>query len=146
MTLCDRIDSRPPGSPVPGILQGRTLEWVAISFSSAWKWKVKVKSLSRPHELQPSRLLRPWDLPGKSAGVGCHCLLHCKSQLVTYFTYPRLLSKSSIMQPLSTFLTLQLFTPLLPIKVIPWSSHISNVFLYSYCVFWFRMLSSTKLF
>ena len=36
----------PPGSPVPGILQARTLEWVAISFSSAWKWKVKVKSLS----------------------------------------------------------------------------------------------------
>ena len=38
---------QPPGSPVPGILQARTLEWVAISFSSAWKWKVKVKSLSR---------------------------------------------------------------------------------------------------
>ena len=41
------IDGSPPGSPVPGILQGRTLEWVAISFSNAWKWKVKVKSLSR---------------------------------------------------------------------------------------------------
>ena len=46
-TLCDPIDGSPPGSPVPGILQARTLEWVAISFSSAWKWKVKVKSLSR---------------------------------------------------------------------------------------------------
>ena len=46
-TLCDAIDSGPPGSPVPGILQARTLEWVAISFSNAWKWKVKVKSLSR---------------------------------------------------------------------------------------------------
>ena len=44
--LCDPIDSSPPGSPVPGILQARTLEWVAISFSNAWKWKVKVKSLS----------------------------------------------------------------------------------------------------
>ena len=44
-TLCDPIDGGPPGSPVPGILQARTLEWVAISFS--WKWKVKVKSLSR---------------------------------------------------------------------------------------------------
>ena len=43
--LCDPIDSSPPGSPVPGILQARTLEWVTISFSSAWKWKVKVKSL-----------------------------------------------------------------------------------------------------
>jgi len=46
-TLCDPIDGSPPGSPVPGILQARTLEWAAISFSSAWKWKVKVKSLSR---------------------------------------------------------------------------------------------------
>ena len=46
-TLCDPIDGRPPGSPVPGILQTRTLEWVAISFSKAWEWKVKVKSLSR---------------------------------------------------------------------------------------------------
>ena len=46
-TLCDPIDSSPSGSTVPGILQARTLEWVAISFSNAWKWKVKVKSLSR---------------------------------------------------------------------------------------------------
>ena len=46
-TLCDPIDGRLPGSPVPGILQARTLEWVAISFSNAWKWKVKGKSLSR---------------------------------------------------------------------------------------------------
>ena len=46
-TLCDPIDGSPPGSPVPGILQVRTLEWIAISFSNAWKWKVKVKSLSR---------------------------------------------------------------------------------------------------
>ena len=45
-TLCDPIDGSPPGSPAPGILQARTLEWVAISFSNAWKWKVKVKSLS----------------------------------------------------------------------------------------------------
>ena len=45
-TLCDPIDSSPPGSPVPGILQARTLEWVAMSFSNAWKWKGKVKSLS----------------------------------------------------------------------------------------------------
>ena len=45
-TLCDPIDGSPPGSSIPGILQARTLEWVAISFSSAWKWKVKVKSLS----------------------------------------------------------------------------------------------------
>ena len=46
LTLCDPIDSSPPGSSVHGILQARTLEWVAISSSNAWKWKVKVKSLS----------------------------------------------------------------------------------------------------
>ena len=46
-TLCDPTGGSPPGSAVPGILQTRTLEWVAISFSSAWKWKVKVKLLSR---------------------------------------------------------------------------------------------------
>ena len=47
LTLCDPIDGSPPGSPIPGILQARTLEWVAISSSNAWKWKVKVKLLSR---------------------------------------------------------------------------------------------------
>ena len=46
-TLCDPIDGSPSGSPIPRILQARSLEWVAISFSSACKWKVKVKSLSR---------------------------------------------------------------------------------------------------
>ena len=55
LTLCDPIDGSPPGSPVPGILQARTLEWVAISFSNAWKWKLKVKSLSR---VRPSAT--PW--------------------------------------------------------------------------------------
>ena len=54
-TLCDPIDGSPPGSPVPGILQARTLEWVAISFSNAWKWKVNVKSLSRVR-----LLVTPW--------------------------------------------------------------------------------------
>ena len=46
-TLCDPVDGSPPGSAVPGILQARILEWVAISFFDAWKWKGKVKSLSR---------------------------------------------------------------------------------------------------
>ena len=50
--LCDPIDGSPPGSPIPGILQARTLEWVAISFSNAWKWKVKVKSLCRVRLLE----------------------------------------------------------------------------------------------
>ena len=55
LTLCNRIDGSPPGFPVPGILQARTLEWVAISFSNAWKWKVKVKLLSRVQ-----LLVTPW--------------------------------------------------------------------------------------
>ena len=60
-TLWDPIDGSPPGSPIPGILQARTLKWVAISFSNAWKWKVKVKSLSHIR-------LNPMDcnLPGSS--------------------------------------------------------------------------------
>ena len=77
-TLCDPIDGSPPGSPVPGILQARTLEWVAISFSNAWKWRVTVKSLSRVW-----LLATPWtaayqappsmgEFPGKSTGVGCY--------------------------------------------------------------------------
>ena len=79
-TLCDPIGGSPPGSTVPGILQARILEWVAISFSNAWKRKVKVKSLSRVQ-----LLATPWtaayqaplsmDFPGKSTGVGCHRLL-----------------------------------------------------------------------
>ena len=62
LTLCDPIDGSPPGSPVPVILQARTLEWVAISFSNAWKWKVKVKPLSHV------QLSDPMDcsLPGTS--------------------------------------------------------------------------------
>ena len=70
---------QPTRLPVPGILQARTLEWVAISFSNAWKWKVK--SLSRVRLFATPwtaayRLLCPWDFPGKSTGVGCHCLFH----------------------------------------------------------------------
>ena len=54
-TLCNPIDDSPPGYPVPGILQARTLEWAAISFSNAWKWKVRVKLLSRVR-----LLVTPW--------------------------------------------------------------------------------------
>ena len=57
LTLCDPRDRSPPDSPVPGILQARTLEWVAISFSNAWKWKVKGKSLSRVQ-----LLATPWTI------------------------------------------------------------------------------------
>ena len=64
-TLCDLVDGSPPGSPVPGILQARTLEWVAISFSRAWKWKVKVKSLSRVR-----LLATPWTVASQAPQYG----------------------------------------------------------------------------
>ena len=92
-TLCNRIDDSPPGSPVPGILQARTLEWVAVSFSNEWKWKVKVKSLSRVR-----LLVTPWTAAHQAppsmgfsrqeSGVGCHCLLRI-SCLNTYYGLPR---------------------------------------------------------
>ena len=79
-TLCNPIDGSPPGSPVPGILQQE--HWSGLPFpspmhgSEKWKWICSVVSdPQRPHGLQPSRLLHPWDFPGKSAGVECHCLL-----------------------------------------------------------------------
>ena len=89
-TLCDPIDGSPPGSPVPGILQARTLEWGAISFSNAWKWKVKVKSLSRVR-----LLATPWTAAyqappsmgfsrQKSTGVGCHRLLRRETTVCNY--------------------------------------------------------------
>ena len=88
-TLCHSIDGSPPGSVISGILQARILEWVAISFSNAWKRKVKVESLSRVWLLET-----PWtaayqtplsmDFPGKSTGVGCHCLLRMYIYILTY--------------------------------------------------------------
>ena len=117
-TLCDPIDGSPPGSPFPGILQARTLEWVAISFSSAWKWKVKVKSLSR---VRPSatpwtaaRLLCPRDFPGKSTGVGCHCLLWRRTD-----SWKRLWCWERLLHPLkwSIYLPKNLF------HQFPWSTH-----------------------
>ena len=92
-TLCNPIDGSPPGSPVPGILQARTLEWVGMSFSNAGKWKVKVKPLSRVR-----LLATPWTAAYQappSMGfsrqeywVGCHCLLHlccCKWQYFIFY-------------------------------------------------------------
>ena len=80
LTLGDPIDSSHQAPPVPGILQARTLEWVAISFSNAGKWKVKVKSVSRvrllatpwtaAHQAPPSM-----EFSRQITGVGCHCLL-----------------------------------------------------------------------
>ena len=87
LTLCDPIDGSPPGSTVPGILQARTLEWVAISFSNAWKWKVKTKSLSRVR-----LLVTPWTAAYQApppmgfsrqeywTGVPLPCMVISKSQ------------------------------------------------------------------
>ena len=111
-TLCDCIDGRPSGSPVPGILQARTLEWVAISFSSAWKWKVKVKSLSRvqllatqwtaayraPPSMGLSRqeywsgmpspsLKRPWNPLNSSSLIYSHCARHWTARQIGYNLY-----------------------------------------------------------
>jgi len=88
LTLWDPIDlSTPPGSPVPGILQARTLEWVVISFSNAWKWKVKAKSLSCVRSLAWTAAYQAppsMSFPGKSTGVGCHCLLQAIPLLGIY--------------------------------------------------------------
>ena len=79
-TLCDPMDISPPGSPSLGF--SRQEHWSGLPFPSPmhecekWKWSRSVVSDSlRLHGLQPTRLLHPWDFPGKSTGVGCHCLL-----------------------------------------------------------------------
>ena len=109
LTLCDPIDGSPPGSPTPGILQVRTLEWVAISFSNAWQWTVKVKSHSRVRLSATPwtaayQAPHPWDSPGKSTGVGCHChllhlpLKHWYSQvLINSIHFPWVISSIHIM-------------------------------------------------
>ena len=86
---CNPIDGSPPGAPIPGILQAKILEWAAISFSNAWKWKWKwshsvMSDSQRPHRLQPTRLLHPWDFPGNSTGVECHCVLHALLSILIY--------------------------------------------------------------
>ena len=94
-TLCDTIDGSPPGSPIPGILQARTLEWVAISFSNAWKWKVKVKLLSHvrlfttpwtaayqaPPSMGFSRQEYRSGVPLPSPGIILRAVLICTSML-----------------------------------------------------------------
>ena len=102
-TLCDPRDGSPPGSPVPRTLQAGTLEWVAISFSNAWKWKVKVKSLSRVR-----LLVTPWTaahqaplsmgfsrqeywsgvpLPSPSTKEGSNKIRHFEKKKITRFAW-----------------------------------------------------------
>ena len=99
-TLCNPTDGSPPGSSVPGILQARMgchlylkLNTVlyAIQFNSVQFSHSVVSNSLRPHGLQPIRLLCPWNFPGKSTGVGCHCLLQIltvKSSLFTKIIFP----------------------------------------------------------
>ena len=74
-TLCNPIDGSPPGSPFPGILQARTLEWVAIFFSNAWKWKVKVKSES---EVAQSCLTLSGPMDCSLAGSSIHRIFQAR--------------------------------------------------------------------
>ena len=95
LALCNPTDGSPPGSPVPGILQARTLERVAISFSNAGKWKVKVKSLSRVR-----LLATPWTAPHPappSVGVSRQeywsgVPLHFSSLILNYLIFKKILS------------------------------------------------------
>ena len=85
-TLCDPIDGVPAVSAIPGILQAKTLECVAISFSSAWKWSRSVTSdSSQPHGLQPTRLLRPWGFFRQEYWSGLP--LPSPTALMYYFSY-----------------------------------------------------------
>ena len=78
----------------PSLGFSRQEHWNGLPFpspmheSEKWKWSRSVTSdSSRPHGLQPTRLLRPWDFPGKSTGVGCHCLLHPLTLSTKYFSF-----------------------------------------------------------
>ena len=100
-TLCDPIDGSRPDSPVRGILQARTLEWVAISFSNEWKWKVKVKSLSRVRLFATPRTAAFQAPPSMGFSrqeywSGCHCLLQKVSAVFTYNSGQKVLACASL--------------------------------------------------
>ena len=118
-TLCNPIDGSPPGSPIPGILQARTLEWVDVSFSNAWKWKVKVKSLSRirllatpwtaTHQAPPSMgFSRQEYWSGVPLPSPILCMGRCKplGSLHSFLSYAPQLSKAN---PVSFFTLLLSF-------------------------------------
>ena len=122
LTLCDPVDHGPPGSSVHEILQARILKWVAISFSSDKVWsewsEVTQPCLTlRPHRLQLTRLPCLWDFPGKSTGVGCHCLLQicvcvcvCVFSKTTEAFSPALLFSSQAL----TRIDFNMFLPMVP--------------------------------
>ena len=83
-TLCSPIDGCPPGYPVPGILQARTHCLLQCRKVKSESEVAQSCLTSRPHGLQLTRLLHPYDFPGKSTGVGCHCLLQNKPSTTFY--------------------------------------------------------------
>ena len=92
-TLCDPIDSSPPGSSVPGILQARTLEWVAISFSTVCTHAKLLQScptLCDPIDSSPPGSPVPGILQARNTGVGCHFLLRCIKVKVKSLSHVRL--------------------------------------------------------
>ena len=103
-TLCDPVDGSPPGSPSLGF--SKQEHWSGLPFpspmheSEKWKWSRSVVSdSSRPHGLQPTRLLCPWDFPGKSTGVGCHCLGSTKKTIILWQRYvPDTVSKCCLIR------------------------------------------------
>ena len=116
-TLCDPTDGSLPGSPIPGILQTRTLEWVAISFSNAWKWKVKVKSLSRVRLLATPWTAAyqgppPMGFSRQEYWSGLHCLLPTYVLHFQFFWYPIAYSMASLFNPISVFSYPQSLSPL----------------------------------
>ena len=97
LTVCNPIDGSPRGPSVHGILQARTLEQVAISFSKR-NYRKKEGEVTvvfdslRPHGLQLTRLLHPWNFPGKSTGVGCHLLLQYNNYINLFYVNKNCLS------------------------------------------------------
>ena len=94
LTLCDPMDSSPPGSPIHGILQERTLEWVAISFSNAWKWKVKGKSLSRVWLLET-----PWTHHARPPCLSPTPGVQSNSHILSWWCHPAISSSIALSPP-----------------------------------------------
>jgi len=86
-TLCDPIDGSPPGSPSLGF--SRQEHWSGLPFPSPMHESESevMSDPQQPHGLQPSGLFRPWDFPGKSTGVGCHCLLQTLELMLQKYLY-----------------------------------------------------------
>ena len=127
LTLCDPIDCIPPGSVIPGILQERPLEWVAISFSNAWKWKVKVKSLSlvwlfaTPMNCSLSGSTVHRIFQAREPGVGCHCLLHPFSSCPQSFPASGSFPMSQLFTSGGQSIGVSASTSVLPVNTQDWS-------------------------